>query len=396
MQLHDEELFAKIMPILTWENKHHPSPFPKQVELFETWNSASRIHQLHCTDNRTWLAGAIKQRKKFDLIYMDPPFCSNANYTQVMNINGERHEVEGFRDIFTVDDYLQFIYERIVLLKKVLSPCGSIFVHCDHQQSHNIRAILDEVFGSKRFRNEIIWHYTGGGRSKTYFSRKHDSIFWYTNGDTWTFNTEAIRIPYKPTSGYAKGGITSKSGKKYFPNPNGTLPDDTWDIPILNPLAKVRTGYPTQKPQALLDRIILACSNPDDRVLDPFMGSGTTGIAAIQHGRLFVGLDQNWNSIHLMRRRLLELKVPFSIAHSIERIPGVDSITLIAVENQWTIPSTDLQHVYGQDKDGTWQNHLSIHTTARIRVIGIHGGISDFLVPDADNLQSTLVLFKQT
>lgn len=384
------------MPVLTWRNKQQPNTSPVEAKVIERWNANTPIQQLCCTDNCTWLANAINDGCQFDLIYMDPPFCSGANYTQVMNIDGVRHEVEGFGDIFTVDKYLQFMYERIVLLKNVLSPTGSIFVHCDHQQSHHIRAILDEVFGEKRFRNEIIWHYTGGGRSKKYFSRKHDSIFWYTNGDKWTFNTEEIRIPYKPTSGYAKGGITSKSGKKYLPNPKGTLPDDTWDIPILNPLAKERTGYPTQKPLELLERIILACSNRGDRILDPFMGSGTTGVAAIKHNRQFVGLDQNWNSIHLMRRRLVELDADFSIAHSIDIIPAMESISLRASNEQWTVKSTEqIQHVYAQDKDGTWQNHLSIHTTMRIRVIGINGGISDFIVPLTYSHSSTLRLSRQ-
>ena len=384
------------MPVLTWQDKHRPNTQPVDTDTLEVWGLGSHRHHLYCTNNRDWLAAAIEQKQQFDLIYMDPPFCSGTNYTQVFKIDGVQHEVEGFGDIFTVDAYLQFIYERIVLLKEILSPSGSIFVHCDHQQSHNIRTILDEVFGAKQFRNEIIWHYTGGGRSKRYFSRKHDSIFWYSNGDKWTFNTEDIRVPYKPTSGYAKGGITSKSGKKYLPNPRGTLPDDTWDIPILNPLAKERTGYPTQKPLALLDRIILACSNPGDRVLDPFMGSGTTGIAAIKHNRQFVGLDQNWNSIHLMRRRLLELHVPFKVGHSIDVLPGIESLTLTAVDGQWTIESTkNIQHVYAQYTDGTWHDHLPTITTVRIRVIGINGGISDFLIPDTANALLTLTLFRQ-
>ena len=378
------------MPVLTWQDKHHPDIPPKKSTPVERWLSGNTIHHLYCTDNRTWLANAINEGQQFDLIYMDPPFCSGADYAQTFNINGIQHAVKGFGDIFTVDDYLQFIYERIVLLKDVLNPSGSIFVHCDYQQSHNIRAILDEVFGEKRFRNEIIWHYTGGGRSKKYFSRKHDSIFWYTNGDTWTFNTEEIRIPYKPTSGYAKGGITSKSGKKYLPNPKGTLPDDTWDIPILNPLAKERTGYPTQKPLTLLDRIILACSNPGDLILDPFMGSGTTGISAIKNNRRFIGLDQNWNSIHLMRRRLLELDASFAIGHSVEMMPAMESISLKQSGNQWNVYSTEpIQHVYAQDQNGTWQKNLSIHTTVRIRVIGLNGGISDFIVPYTDRYSST-------
>ena len=371
------------MPVLTWQHKHRPSLLAEPSKALEVWNPTSTLHQVFCTDNRTWLANAINEGQQFDLIYMDPPFCSGANYTQTIAVDGIRHEVDGFGDIFTVDAYLQFIYERIVLLKEVLSPTGSIFVHCDHQQSHNIRSILDEVFGANRFRNEIIWHYTGGGRSKKYFSRKHDNIFWYSHSDKWTFNTEDIRVPYKATSGFAKGGITSKSGKKYLPNPNGTLPDDTWDIPMLNPLAKERTGYPTQKPLPLLERIILACSNSGDRILDPFMGAGTTGIAAIKHGRQFVGVDQNWNSIHLMRRRLIGLNASFSISHSKPIDSSLEAITIRKSDRLWNVLSTKpTQHIYAKRIDGSWSGELSIQDTKMIRVVGIEGGISDFIIPE--------------
>ena len=209
---------------------------------------------------QSYLANAIHEGQQFDLItWILLLWC---DYVQTM-LDGVKHEVDGFADIFTVDAYLQFIYERVVLLKEVLSPTGSMFVHCDHQQSHNIRAILDEVFGAKQFRNEI-WHYTGGGRSKKYFSRKHDSIFWYSHSDKWTFNTENIRIPYKKHLAMPKVALRVKQAK-YLPNPKGTLPDDTWEIPILNPFTKERTGYPTQKPLPLLERIVLACSNTGDQ-----------------------------------------------------------------------------------------------------------------------------------
>lgn len=373
------------MPTLTWKDKALPTSPEKsrQPALLEQWPNPNTEHRLICTDNIEWLHHAQENGELFDLIYMDPPFCSGANYTQTITIDGIKHNVNGFGDIFTVDDYLQFIYERIVLLKAVLRKSGSIFVHCDYQQSHNIRAILDEVFGAKQFRNEIIWHYTGGGRSKKYFSRKHDSIFWYSHGDTWTFNTEVIRIPYKATSGFAKGGITSKSGKKYLPNPKGTLPDDTWDIPILNPLAKERTGYPTQKPLPLLERIVLACSNPGDRILDPFMGSGTTGIAAVKHKRKFVGLDQNWNSIHLMRRRLLGMKTDFSIYHTKPIKPTIDTITIHRNGLHWSVQSkTPIQEAYALQPDDTWSQELLIASTKILRIIDLKGNISDFTIPN--------------
>ena len=153
VQLHDEKVSVKIMPFSPGNTKHRSLLRSEPSKLLEIWNP-SPPHQLFCVDNRTWLANALNEGEQFDLIYMDPPFCSGADLQQTITMDGIRHEVDGFRDIFTVDAYLQFIYERVVLLKEVLIPTGSIFVHCDHQQSHNIRAILDEVFGAKQFRNE--------------------------------------------------------------------------------------------------------------------------------------------------------------------------------------------------------------------------------------------------
>lgn len=381
------------MPTFTWNEKRLPTIGEIQPKSYEQWNDENQPHVLHCGDNLSWLAYAKAQGKRFDLIYLDPPFCSQANYTQQIKTATTTHVIDGFTDKFSVDEYLQFIYERILLLKDVLTPNGSLFLHCDYQQSHNIRCILDEVFGPEQFRNEIIWHYTGGGRATKYFSRKHDSIFWYSHSSTWTFNTDSIRIPYKDTSGFAKGGITSKSGKKYLPNPKGTLPDDTWDIPMLNPLAKERTGYPTQKPLPLLERIILACSNEGDRILDPFMGSGTTGIAAIKHRRHFTGLDKNWNSIHLMRQRLSTTKATFSI--SCEDFPesGIQQIRLYKSDTTWKVQSlTDIpiQMVYGRTDDGKWCPIGDLEHHKHFRVVDIHGKVSDFICAEYPN--SSIIL----
>ncbi len=159
--------------------------------------------------------------------------------------------------------------------------------------------------------NEVVWHYTGGGRSKTYFSRKHDVLFWYRKTKEHVFNIDSMRVPYKETSGYAKSGITSKSGKQYLPHPDGTPVDDVWDIPIINPMSKERMGYPTQKPLLLLERIIKASSNPDDIVLDPFCGCGTTVEAAKILDRQFVGIDISSFAIDLVRdKRLKDPSIP--------------------------------------------------------------------------------------
>ena len=388
------------MPTLDWSGKCMPPHVVQPIHSFEQWGTGDTEKiQLHCGNNLSWLHHAQTKSKRFDLIYLDPPFCSQANYHQQINIDGQTHTIPGFTDVLSVDAYLQFIYERLHPLKDLLSDTGSLFLHCDYQQSHTIRCLLDEVFGPKQFRNEIIWHYTGGGRAKKYFSRKHDSIFWYSKGTSWTFNTESIRIPYKATSGFAKGGITSKSGKKYLPNPKGTLPDDTWDIPMLNPLAKERTGYPTQKPMTLLERIVLACSNAGDSVLDPFMGSGTTGMAAIKHDRRFVGLDANWNSVHLMRKRLWAQNASFSITHSTPLKSPISEIKLIYTNQpstkewtkEWTVAftnqhtdSTPIQMVYSQYADGTWHQTIDPIHSRLIRVVALNGEISDFEIPSTN------------
>ena len=193
--------------------------------------------------------------------------------------------------------FLCFMGVRMLEMKRVLREDGSIYLHCDPTAGHYLKELMDAVFGRKNFRNEIVRHYTGGGRSKTYFSRKHDTILLYSKGQRYTFNVDEIRVPYKETSGYAKSGITAKSGKKYFPNPKGTPIDDVWDIPIINPLSKERTGYPTQKPIVLYERIIRASSNKSDIVLDPFCGCATTPVAAERLGRQWVGIDI-WNKAH--------------------------------------------------------------------------------------------------
>ena len=282
-----------------------------------------------------------------DLIYLDPPFNSNSYY----NLPFKRKDkslkpVEAFKDTWTWTEqdagnlqrleknpltrslativkfaqeveqtgtrksksslaaYLMNMIIRLRAMRRVLKTTGSIYLHCDPTASHYLKLVMDAIFGRKSFRNEIVWHYTGGGRSKTYFSRKHDILLLYVMSDNYTFNIDNIRVPYKETSGYAKSGITSKAGKRYKPNPKGTPVDDVWDIPIINPLSKERLGYPTQKPLALLERIIKASSNPGDLALDTFCGCGTTVHAAESLNRQWIGIDISPFSTGLMRERI--------------------------------------------------------------------------------------------
>lgn len=261
---------------------------------------------IYTGDNLYWL-------KRFpdeviDLIYLDPPWCTHKKYNLIFK-NGK--ELFTYVDMWgrgpkitKLENYINYIEPRVRQLKRVLKKTGCIYLHCDWHASHHLRVMMDRIFGYDNFQNEIIWHYTGGGRSKRYFSRKHDNIFFYSKGDEFIFNIDEIRVPYKETSGYAKGGIISKAGKRYMPHPKGTPVDDVWDIPIINPLSKERAGYPTQKPEALLKRIIEASSNKGDIVLDPFCGCGTTAIVAHVLGRKFIGIDRSPVGCRIIRNRL--------------------------------------------------------------------------------------------
>ena len=218
--------------------------------------------------------------------------------------------------------YMCFMAVRLLEMRRILKDTGSIYLHCDPTASHYLKACMDAVFDRKNFQNEIVWHYTGGGRSKSYFSRKHDLIFWYGKSSHATFNIDAIRVPYKETSGYAKSGITSKDGKKYTPHPEGTPVTDVWDIPIINPLSKERVGYPTQKPLALYERIIKASSNEKDILLDPFAGCATTCVAAEKLNRQWAGIDI-WEKAHeIVVQRLEETVGLFGDVHFESALPN--------------------------------------------------------------------------
>ena len=253
-------------------------------------------------------AGAV------DLVYIDPPFFTGDDFSFSTAVNGEDFtrepnliEQKAYRDTWGggIDGYLSWFHTSLQYLRELLAETGSIYVHLDWHLSHYAKLVLDEVFGAQNFRNEIVWHYTGGGRSNTYYSRKHDIIYWYSKNEAYVFNVDAIRVPYKETSGYAKGGIVAKSGKRYMPHPAGTPADDVWDIPIINPLADERIGYPTQKPEDLLSRVLLGGTNAHDLVLDCFAGSGTTAVVAEKLGRRWIACDLGRFAIHTTRKRLL-------------------------------------------------------------------------------------------
>jgi site-specific DNA-methyltransferase (adenine-specific) len=246
----------------------------------------------------------------FPLIYLDPPFNTGKAQKRnrmrvVQDENGSRSgfggkkyrseplESAAYPDAF--EDFLGFLEPRLREAHRLLTPTGSLFVHLDYREVHYVKVLLDEIFGRKHFINEIIWAYDYGGRSRKRWPTKHDTILWYAKDpQAYTFNYEAIdRIPYMTPRmvGPEKAAL-------------GKTPTDVWWQTIVPTNAREKTGYPTQKPLKLLERVVKVHSNPGEVVLDFFAGSGTTGEAAARHGRGFVLVDQNPAALEVMRRRL--------------------------------------------------------------------------------------------
>ena len=201
-----------------------------------------------------------------------------------------------WRDDLPLDAHLEALRVRVVELHRVLAAHGSLYLHVDWRTVHHVRLLLDEVFGAERFLNEIVWAYDYGGRAADRWARKHDTILWYAKGPTWRFERDAIdRVPY-----LAPGLVGREKAAR------GKLPTDVWWMTIVPPGSRERTGYPTQKPLRLLERIVRASSRPGDLVLDPYAGAGTTGVAAAGLGRRYLLVDRNPDAVEIARRRLAE------------------------------------------------------------------------------------------
>lgn len=266
--------------------------------------------------------GTPSLRGKIDLIYIDPPFDSNADYrTKVKLLSGEIEQKPTVIEQFAYSDtwkdgtvsYLKMMYPRLVLMKELLSEKGSIYVHCDWHVGHYLKVIIDEVFGKENFVNEIIWWYKDpSGTVKNGYKKKHDNIFFYRKSINAYFNTDAVREEYSEgTIKQAKNGVIS-FGKVTQINPLGKVPVDVWEIPIINSQAKERLGYTTQKPEALLNKIIKGSCPEGGIVADFFSGSSTTAAVAEKLGRRWIAVDIGKPACMISRKRLVDQGVkPF-------------------------------------------------------------------------------------
>lgn len=356
---------AKGRPMLSWVGKkplsrvtaypaqhieHFAAPsgqsLPRQQSDWSDWpQDVPQGGLLYHGDNKDVLAHLLANgfRGKVKLIYIDPPFDSGADYVRKVQLRGAKGtvKIEGedytlgeqvqYSDIWANDSYLQFMYERLMMLRELLSEDGALYLHCDWHKVHLLRCIVEEIFGSDNFRNEIVWAYPGREMHVTNkFNAKHDTLLFVSKSDKAKVNMAAVALAYDKeervkglrrkvekdadgrewvleTRGQASG---QEPYKRYLDEilEDGRALNDVWtDVQFLRGNDPERVGYPTQKPPALLERILMASSNEGDLVLDCFIGSGTTAAVAQKLGRRWIGCDINKGAIQTTAKRLQEV-----------------------------------------------------------------------------------------
>ena len=321
----------KGFPELRWTGKRpyrSTQYYPAQLRESYGHGQNDWINKIFWGDNLQVMSHMLKEyRGKIDLIYIDPPFDSKADYKRSIEVRGvgatesdsSTFEEKQYGDIWTNDEYLQFMYERLTLIRELLSDKGSIYLHCDWHKAAHLKLLMDEVFGADRFLNEIAWCYQGTGKTVTQYKRKHDTLLFYSKSGEWKFNARAVGTPFgekqkkkfsgKDENGYYKEyrHADGKVYRKYLQDDDFLPCNDWWsDIFVIQDHSE-RVGYPTQKPEALIERVIKASSDPGDIVFDCFMGSGTTQAVAMKLGRRFIGADINLGAIQTTTKRLLSV-----------------------------------------------------------------------------------------
>ncbi len=355
----------KGFPELRWTGKRpYRATQYYPAQLRETYGSEQNgwINKIFWGDNLQVMSHMLKDyRGQIDLIYIDPPFDSKADYKKKIDLRGvgkaesdsSSFEEKQYGDIWTNDEYLQFMYERLLVMRELLSDRGAIYIHVDHHKAHHIRLLMDEVYGAQNFQNEIIWRYSGWNRkNNTYFNRRHDTILYYSKTDTPYF--EPFTLEWESPEAYAKSRkqkilIDEGTGKKYVLSDagggkrvkrfleeamkDGRPIDDVWIMDKINNSDKEGLDYPTQKPERLLERIIISSCPPNGIVFDCFMGSGTTQAVAMKLGRRFIGADINLGAIQTTTKRLLAVADELTFSHTpITYNPIKPQLSIVAEE----------------------------------------------------------------
>ncbi len=338
-------------PMLRWAGKRpftSTQYFPAQEKERHGDEVNGWMNELYWGDNLQVMSHLLKKyRGRINLIYIDPPFDSKADYKKEIMLRGQKvendhnsFEEKQYTDIWTNDEYLQFMYERLILCRELLTDEGSIYLHCDWRKVHHLRLVLDEIFGAQNFRACITWRTmtSSGYKGKASMGRSHADILYYSKSQSFIYNPDYVPLSNEMLARYCHvdpdgrkfkdsnlGEVSEKTVKElearnliywtangtprikhYLDEAKGVIADDVWtDINVTNSQSTLQTGYPTQKPEPLLERIIKISSNPGDIVFDCFMGSGTTQAVAMKLGRRFIGADINLGAIQTTTKRLI-------------------------------------------------------------------------------------------
>ena len=376
------------MPSLTWPGKQLSDPlpadliteaiiFPQGKGYSQNLSEGIRMDSLSGKlenriiqgDNLAIMAALMPEYEGcVNLIYADPPFFTNRKYTARIGRGEDSRKPEqwqladGYMDHWPdLDAYLEFLYQRLTLMYRLLTPNGTLYLHLDWHADAYARLLLDEIFGIDHLLNEIIWAYHGPSPIRRAFNRKHDTILVYVKGTEYTFNVDAVREPYNIQT-IKTFNSSRKAGFGKTPDlERGKVPEDWWYFPVVARLHNERTGYPTQKPEALLKRIILASSNPGDLVADFFCGSGTTVAAGARLGRKFIASDVTWRAVHTTRCRLALLSdTPFTLERDgkVLLCRGSYPIQIEIDGNTITLPKDVLEGLDYWEVDPSWDGRI--------------------------------------
>ncbi|MFU1942728.1 site-specific DNA-methyltransferase [Bordetella hinzii] len=313
-------------PMLNWRGKRpftSTQYYPAQLKEVHGEEVDGWRNKIFWGDNLQVMSHLLKEfRGKVDLVYIDPPFDSKADYKKTIEMKGREaessqtsFEEKQYGDIWTNDEYLQFMFERLVLIRELLNESGSIYLHCDWNKSHHLRCLLDEVFGPSNFRNELYWYYYNKmpDSRKGVFPRATDTILWYAKDKSKALFNPLTEKRDKPVKQLVRKKVDGKminardeDGNVMYQMSDTRVIDNVWRLSMLQPADKTENlFYPTQKPEHVIERILLASSKPGDLIFDCFMGSGTTQAVAMKLGRRFIGADINLGAIQTTAKRLI-------------------------------------------------------------------------------------------
>ncbi|MEW6717656.1 MAG: site-specific DNA-methyltransferase [Chloroflexota bacterium] len=375
------------MPQLIWPSKTPPSPIPACLHTDsiiypegQGYPHAEPENHLILGDNLAVMSALLEEyEESIHLIYADPPFFTNRRYPARVGRDEDSRRpeewelVEGYTDSWpNIEAYIDMLYPRLALMYRLLAPTGTLYVHLDWHANAYARLLLDEIFGPDRLLNEIVWVYHGPSPIRSAFNRKHDTILAYTKTKDYTFNVNEVRQSYNPST-VKTFASSPKAGFGKVPDlKRGKVPEDWWYFPVIARLHSERTGYPTQKPEALLERIILASSDPGDVVADFFCGSGTTAVAAARLGRRYIANDVKWRAVHTTRSRLVTIPggpLIFQREHRAEipageetpqevLIPGISFPNFVLGESQTLrLHSEKIEEIDYWEVDPAWDGH---------------------------------------